>query len=244
MGERGTSRPAHLTPVTGHDPAAEAVELLRAVARGDDQAFKRLYDLVAPRVYGLARRVLRDPAQAEEVTQEVYLEIWQTAARYKPERGSAVSWMLTMAHRRAVDRVRASQAARGESVELVDDLLGHAEAALVGGDVPACGDVVPRLAADGDPAVVGRQQAGEHAQQRGLAGAVGPEDGEHLAVLDGQVQLHREAAAPHGDRGGEAHAAAARPSQRSRSSRRVARDTTSRMRDSTIAASGSRCSAR
>jgi RNA polymerase sigma-70 factor (ECF subfamily) len=87
-------------------------ERLARVATGDKRAFAELYDATASRIYGLVRRLLIDPAQSEEVTQEIYLEIWQTAGRYKPERGSAMSWMLTMAHRRAVDRVRASQSSR------------------------------------------------------------------------------------------------------------------------------------
>jgi RNA polymerase sigma-70 factor (ECF subfamily) len=85
-------------------------ELLSAAAHGDEAAFTALYDRLAPRVYGLALRVLRDPAQAEEVAQEALVDVWRTAARYDPRRGSAVSWVLTIAHRRAVDRVRAEQA--------------------------------------------------------------------------------------------------------------------------------------
>jgi RNA polymerase sigma-70 factor (ECF subfamily) len=80
------------------------------VARGDEAAFASLYDRVAPRVYGLVLRVVRDPSIAEEVAQEALLEAWRTAARFDPARGSAVSWLLTIAHRRAVDRVRSEQA--------------------------------------------------------------------------------------------------------------------------------------
>src|SRR5262245_1501601 len=94
----------------GEPTDQDASALLRAVARGDEAAFARLYDLVAARVFGLVRRVLRDPAQSEEVTQEVLVEVWRTAARFDPARGSATSWIFTIAHRRAVDRVRSEQA--------------------------------------------------------------------------------------------------------------------------------------
>ena len=95
---------------TAADPSIE--DLLLRCAQGDRDAFAVLYDRTSPRVFGLVKRLLRDHAQSEEVTQEVYLEIWQTATRYEPAKGGGIGWMLTMAHRRAVDRVRASQASR------------------------------------------------------------------------------------------------------------------------------------
>ena len=85
--------------------------MLAEVAKGDHAAFGALYDQVAPAVLGTARRVLRDPAQSEEVMQEVLLEIWRTASRFDPAVGSAAAWIATLAHRRAVDRVRSEQRA-------------------------------------------------------------------------------------------------------------------------------------
>lgn len=98
-----------------HDAAHDAVppgleELLHLVARGDEQAFGRVYDLISPSVYGLVRRILRDPAQSEEVAQEVLVEVWRSACRYDARRGSPQAWVMTLAHRRAVDRVRSEQA--------------------------------------------------------------------------------------------------------------------------------------
>ncbi|MGW1540305.1 sigma-70 family RNA polymerase sigma factor [Streptomyces sp. NPDC002309] len=89
----------------------EADRLLIRVAGGDQMAFEELYALVSGPVFGLVKRVVRDPAQSEEVAQEVLLELWRSAARFDPARGSAVSWILTLAHRRAVDRVRSARAA-------------------------------------------------------------------------------------------------------------------------------------
>jgi RNA polymerase sigma-70 factor, ECF subfamily len=85
--------------------------LLGLVARGDQAAFEEVYDRLAGPVYGIIRKVLRDPAQSEEVAQEVLLEVWRTASRFDATRGSAATWVMTMAHRRAIDRVRSEVAA-------------------------------------------------------------------------------------------------------------------------------------
>lgn len=84
--------------------------LIAQVAQGDQSCFADLYDAVAPRVHGLAVRVVRDQHLAQEVTQEVFLQVWREASRFDPARGSAMAWLLTLTHRRAVDRVRAEQA--------------------------------------------------------------------------------------------------------------------------------------
>jgi len=85
--------------------------LLRRVAHRDSEAFAALYDATRSRVYGMVARVLRDRGYSEETTQDVYLQVWRTAESYDPASGSALAWLLTLAHRRAVDRVRAEQAA-------------------------------------------------------------------------------------------------------------------------------------
>jgi len=95
---------------TGRDER-DLGRLLRRVARGDQAAFERVYDQLARPAYGVIRRVLRDPAQSEEVTQEVLLEVWRTASRFDPDQGSAATWVLMIAHRRAIDRVRSAAAA-------------------------------------------------------------------------------------------------------------------------------------
>ena len=92
------------------DSAAELSRLLNLASRGDQAAFAELYDATAARVFGLAVRIVRDPAQAEEVAQEAFLEIWRTASRFDPAKGSAQAWMLTIVHRKSVDRVRSAEA--------------------------------------------------------------------------------------------------------------------------------------
>ena len=95
----------HGAPTLGRvDP--DLTELVRRSAEGDEVAFAALYDATSARVYGLAVRVTRSPETAAEVVQEVYLMAWEQSERFLPSRGSVVGWLATMAHRRAVDRVR------------------------------------------------------------------------------------------------------------------------------------------
>jgi RNA polymerase sigma-70 factor, ECF subfamily len=91
------------------DPRGDLAAHIRLVARGDAAAFDAVYDQVAASVFGIVRRVVRDRAQAEEVTQDVLLELWRNAASFDAERGSATAWVMMLAHRRAVDRVRSVQ---------------------------------------------------------------------------------------------------------------------------------------
>lgn len=117
MDDMTAASPGQRHPAPGEAAAAgptggDLAELLRRSARGDEAAFAELYDATSRRVFGLVLRVVRDHAMSEEVTQEVYLDVWRQSARFDPERGSALSWLLTIAHRAAVDRVRSSEASR------------------------------------------------------------------------------------------------------------------------------------
>jgi RNA polymerase sigma-70 factor (ECF subfamily) len=98
-------------PLVETDVPETLDDLMLRVARGDTPAFETLYDQMANAVFGVIARVLRDLAQSEEVAQEVLVEVWRTATRFDPAKGSAATWILTMAHRRAIDRVRSAQAA-------------------------------------------------------------------------------------------------------------------------------------
>jgi RNA polymerase sigma-70 factor, ECF subfamily len=113
---------------SGVPAARRGLELvLAAVAKGDHAAFRIVYDQTAPAVLGTVRRVLRDPAQSEEVMQEVLLEVWRTAARFDPSVGSASAWIMTMAHRRAVDRVRSEQRAAARELRAATATIDYDE---------------------------------------------------------------------------------------------------------------------
>lgn len=108
-------------PHAVRSPSGDPAELLRRAALGDEDAFARLYDETAPQLFALIRRVVRDVAMSEEVLQEVYVEVWRQTTRFDARRGSARGWLCTIAHRRAVDTVRSSEAARRRDSE--DGLL-------------------------------------------------------------------------------------------------------------------------
>lgn len=83
--------------------------LLNQIAHGDQAAFAEFYALTSRRVFGMARRVLIDAELSEDATQEVFLQVWQNASKFNPEAGSPLAWLMTISHRRAVDKVRSSQ---------------------------------------------------------------------------------------------------------------------------------------
>jgi RNA polymerase sigma-70 factor (ECF subfamily) len=103
--------------------------LIHRVARGDARAFEAVYDELSAAVYGLARRVVRDPARAEDVTQEVFLEVWRKAARFDSDLGRAKTWVMTIAHRRAVDAVRRSESNKRQDHRAAPDEVSHDEPA-------------------------------------------------------------------------------------------------------------------
>jgi RNA polymerase sigma-70 factor, ECF subfamily len=96
-------------PVRPGAPAEELVAAMSRIATGDQSAFAEMYDATSRKVFGIVLSVVRDPAQAEEVTQEVYVEVWRAAPRFDPMLGSPMAWLNTIAHRRAVDRVRSAE---------------------------------------------------------------------------------------------------------------------------------------
>lgn len=91
--------------------------LVALAARSEQSALAELYDRFGRPAYGLALRILRDEALAEDAVQEAFLALWRTAARFVPERGKASTWILTLVHRRAVDIVRREERRRTDALE-------------------------------------------------------------------------------------------------------------------------------
>src|SRR6266568_7915494 len=106
---------ADACPADRPAPDAEAArllaELLGGIADGDREAFTQFYRSTQARVFGLALRILRRPAQAEEITQEVYLYVWNSAVQYDTRLASPIGWLMMLTHRRSVDRVRVESSA-------------------------------------------------------------------------------------------------------------------------------------
>ena len=124
--------------------------LIASVAGADEAALAELYDRYGRRAYGLAFRILRDPALAEDAVQEAFLAVWRTAARFQPAQAKATTWLMTIVHRRAVDLVRREERRRTESLGWVDEAVGeatedvallHAERDRVGRALAALPDV-------------------------------------------------------------------------------------------------------
>ena len=150
---RSAPEPEPKPPGSGSPRPNDLESRLNQVARGDREAFDHVYREMAASVYGLARRVLRDPAQAEEVAQEVLVEVWRTASRFDAAKGTARAWMLTIAHRRAVDRVRAEQAAHEREARIAassqvvdyDEVVETVETRLEAQRVRHCLEVLTNL---------------------------------------------------------------------------------------------------
>jgi len=116
----GDAEPASGPPTDRAVGDMDLAGQLVQVALGDLDAFGAVYDEVAAPVLGVIRKVVRDPAQSEEVTQEVLLEVWRAASRFDPRQGSAMGWVLTIAHRRAVDRIRSTTRSAAREVQVTD----------------------------------------------------------------------------------------------------------------------------
>lgn len=158
-------------PAGDHPSSDHAV--LVSVAQGDTAAFARLYDRFAAPVYGLCRRILRDDDYAEDATLQALLDVWRSAPRYDPSRANPLTWALTIAHRRAVDHVRALRAA-----------TQHEARAVSHGYTPTVDTVIDTVLA-----------RAEHQQLHAGLAALTARQREALEIIYYQGHTHTEAAA-------------------------------------------------
>ena len=121
--------PAARGRAVGTAPGPDLAALLAEVAKGDQAAFEAVYDRVAAPVFGTVRSVVRDPSLSEEVTQEVFVEVWRAASRFDAGKGSPMAWVATIAHRRAVDRVRSEQRAAERNRRAASSLIAYDDVA-------------------------------------------------------------------------------------------------------------------
>jgi RNA polymerase sigma-70 factor (ECF subfamily) len=96
--------------------------VLEAVAAGDRAAFEAVYRRTSVKLFGVVLRILPERQEAEEVLQEVYLAVWRRAGAFDPARGTAMTWLITLARNRALDRLRASRRRPSDPIELADEV--------------------------------------------------------------------------------------------------------------------------
>jgi RNA polymerase sigma-70 factor (ECF subfamily) len=104
-------------------PEREWPDLIAKTARGDQEAFSRLYDQSSPHIYGLILRVVNQPQIAEEVMMDVYVQVWKQAQSYNVNRGTPMGWLVTLARSRAIDRLRSGGLERA-TVTSVEEVRG------------------------------------------------------------------------------------------------------------------------
>ena len=135
--------PVRMSPAADNSNATEAAreqtELMLAIARHDKAALGRLYDLLSRPLYSLALKVTNDTADAQDIVQDVFLQLWQKGADYSPARGSVFSWAATLTRNRAIDRIRMRKRRKEIVHESADDIPGPGTAASTSSAADALG---------------------------------------------------------------------------------------------------------